>query len=288
VRCEDVRLDIEAYALGALEEREKLAVESHLETCEDCREIERAYRTAVDHLSLAIPLYRAPPRLRDRIMGGIGASRPILTPRSILHMRWWAGTAAAALLFIAIGGLAWAVTLSFEVRGLREDNQRLVELSELDTEQRTALLALQGDLNQARNEQKRMVTTIEEQATLLLVALDPELVPTELQGTQLAPQARCYYVWSRQQGLGALSCKDLPATSIGLSYQLWVTKGDKTIAAGAFVPRPNGIAQLLVKFPADAPGPVNNLWVTLEQSSATTRPSNQVILVEAPEQQAAR
>ena len=49
-----------------------------------------------------------------------------------------------------------------------------------------------------------------------------------------------------------------------MSYELWATKGDKTVPVGTFLPRYDGTASLLVKFPEAAQGPVSNLWVTLE------------------------
>ena len=124
---------------------------------------------------------------------------------------------------------------------------------------------------------------------MLVIAFDPDLIPTELQGTSVAPQSQCSYVWSSKQSVGALTCKGLPTTSFNVNYELWATKGDKTIAVGSFLPRSDGSAQLLVKFPADAPGPISNLVVTLEQQNAArNRPSGQVILEPSPVQQAFR
>ena len=75
-----------------------------------------------------------------------------------------------------------------------------------------------------------------------------------------------------------------------ITYELWATKGDKTLAVGTFLPRDDGTASLLVKFPTDAEGPVSNLWVTLEQQTSGTRarPSNEVVLFRSPDQQAQR
>jgi len=193
------------------------------------------------------------------------------------------------LVAVAVGGIVWAILLSAEVSRLRADNSQLAELSQLDTEQRTALLRLQGDLNSARTEQRKISTTLEEQATLIVIALDPALIPTELQGTSLAPQSRCNYVWSTKQSVGALTCREMPNTAFALIYELWATKGEKTVPLGTFMPRTDGTVQLLVKFPTDVEGPVSNLWVTLEQqASARSKPSSEVVLERAPVQQAAR
>jgi hypothetical protein len=289
VDCQDVRDDLEAYALGALDDEDVRRVEAHLPACVDCSEVVRAYRLAVDHLALAVPIYRAPSRIKPRLLSSVGSGRTFMLPR-ILTTRWALGTAAAFLIALAVGGTAWAIVLSSQVERLRDDNARLAELTQLDAEQRAALLRLQSDLSTARTEQRRLSTTLEEQATLLVLALDPDLLPTELQGTSLAPTARCGYVWSTMQSVGALTCTDLPSTAFTLTYELWVTKGDKTIALGTFLPRTDGSAQLLVKFPEDADGPVSNMWVTLEQQlgPSRSRPSAEVILQRAPDNQAAR
>jgi anti-sigma-K factor RskA len=288
LKCENIRDDLEAYVLGALEPEESRAVEAHVASCSDCAQIVRAYRLAVDHLALAVPLVKAPPRLKQRVLGGAGASWPFSLPR-ILTTRWAAGAAASVLLAFAIGGIAWAIVMSSQVEQLKRDNDALAELSQLDVEQRRALLRLQGDLSSARTEQRRMSTTLEEQATLLVLALDPELVPTDLEGTSLAPSASCSYVWSTKQSVGALTCRDLPGTSFTLTYELWVNKGDTTMAVGTFLPRNDGTAALLVKFPEDVEGPVNNLWVTLESLQVRrAQPSPEVILQRAPDNQANR
>jgi hypothetical protein len=193
------------------------------------------------------------------------------------------------LLAFAVGGLTWAIVLSSEVSKLKADNARLAVLTELDAEQRQALLQLEGKLNSAQTEQERISTTLEEQATFLTVALDPNLIPTELGGTNIAPKATCNYVWSTKQGLGALTCKDMPSTAFTLVYELWAIKGDRAIALGSFEPRLDGTASLLVKYPEFAEGPVTNLWVTMENSNALRNiPSSDVVLKPVPALQASR
>jgi hypothetical protein len=285
--CDDIREDLEAFALGVLDDARTDQVADHLTECRECSEIVYDYDMAIESLALAVPLHRANVRVRDRILGAIGAfPAPVF---SMMRRRWWAVSAAAVLLAFAIGGLTWAVVLSSEVSKLKEDNARLAELTELDAEQRAALLQLEGKLNNAETEQQRISTTLEEQATYITVALDPNLVPTELGGTDLAPRASCDYVWSKKQAVGALTCKDMPSTAFALVYELWAIKGDRAVALGAFLPRSDGTASLLVKYPQDAEGPVTNLWVTLEDANALRSvPSPEVVLKPLPALQASR
>ena len=262
-------------------------VADHLTECRECSEIVFDYDMAIESLALAVPFHRAHVRVKDRLLGGIGAfPAPVL---SMVRRRWWAVSAATLLLAFAIGGLTWAIVLSSEVSKLKEQNAQLAMLTELDAEQRAALLQLEGKLNSAQNEQQRISTTLEEQATFLTVALDPNLDPTELGGTTIAPRASCNYVWSEKQAVGALTCKDMPSTALTLVYELWAIKGDRSVALGAFVPRADGTASLLVKYPASAEGPVSNLWVTLEDANEIRSvPSAEVVLKPLPALQAAR
>ena len=288
VSCDELRDNLEAYALAALDEDEARLIDQHLEGgCEACGALLHDYELAVNQIALSTPLFKASPRLKQRIMGGVGV---VTTPAfAMMRPKWWAATAAAVLVAFAIGGTAWAIMLSSEVSRLRGDNQRLAQLTELDADQRNALLSLQGQIMSARSEQRRMSTTLEELATLTVVALDPDLIPTEMRGTTLAPEAACNYVWSSKQGVGALTCKNMPSTASSLVYELWASMGDKNVPLGSFQPRFDGTGQLLVKFPQNVDGQVNSMWVTLEElSTARNVPGTQVVLWPAPVQQAAR
>ena len=288
--CDELREDLEAYALGVLEHDRVHQVEAHLSRCEDCTAIVRDYQHAVDHLALAVPLYHASPRLKQRIMGGAAGFRPSAIPAA-LGRRWVMATAAVVVIGFAVGAIAWATALSLEVSNLKERNANLEAMSELDAEQRAAILKVQNELNSARNEQQEMSTTLDQYATLLKVALDPDLIPTELKGAEplASANASCSYVWSTKQSLGALTCKNLPSTTLALTYELWATKGGSTLALGSFEPRIDGTASLLVTIPNWAPGPVTSLWVTLESASGTRdKPSSQVVLQPVPSQNAQR
>jgi Anti-sigma-K factor rskA, C-terminal len=281
-----MREDLEAYALGALEHARAHEVAAHIAECDDCAEIVRDYQHAVAHLSLAVPLYRASPRLRARVMGGTGATNAV---SGALRRGWVMGAAAMVLVGLAIGGIVWASILSTQVSDLKDQNERLIALTDLDASQRAALLQMQTQLSSARSEQQRLSTTLEEYATLIKVALDPDLVPTELAGTPLASSSSCSYVWSVKQSLGALTCKNLPALGAASNYELWAAKGQDTLPLGTFAPRLDGTASLLVTFPGWANGPVTNLWVTLEANDASPNsPSQQVVLRPAPALQAQR
>jgi anti-sigma-K factor RskA len=283
--CAELRDELEAYALGALDSETARAASAHISECRECAALARAYKNAASYLSLSVPIYRASPRLKQRVMGGIGSWRS--AAMAVPMQGWWARAAAVLIMALLLGAASWVIMLSSEVADLKRDNERLAELTQLDSQQRQALFT---QLNSAKNEQIVMSSTLEEYATLLVVALDPDLIPSNLQGTVLASGATCNYVWSGSQNVGALTCKDLPNTGFSLTYELWASKGGQMVALGSFQPGTDGTAQMLVKFPQNTPdGPIGGYWVTLEQQGSNrSAPSQHVILQPAPSQQAAR
>jgi hypothetical protein len=289
--CEPVREDIEAYALGALDAFSTRRLEAHLRTCASCRDLVRAYALTVDQIALSTPIARAPARLKERVLGSVGAFRPTVTPATLVRTsRWWA---AAAVLFLAfgIGAVVWAFTLSAQVNDLKRDNAALAQLSQSDAEDRTRLLQVQADVNNAKSQQRAMEAVIADQQALIRLALDPDLIPTEMLGTTVAPQAYCRYVWSSSQSMGALNCQNVPSISFALTYQLWAVRGERVISFGTFTPRSDGTASLLYKPTGDGSGlgPITNLFVTLESASSIARqPSAEVILQRDSTELAAR
>jgi anti-sigma-K factor RskA len=99
-----------AYALDALDERERAAFEEHLQGCGRCRADLRWLAPAVDVLPAAVEQVEPPPELRGRILGAIEAEsggRPAAAARRSLWSRLVARPALAggmaAVLALAIG-----------------------------------------------------------------------------------------------------------------------------------------------------------------------------------------
>ena len=68
--------DLSAYILGALNPEEASAFESHLETCEHCREELIWLQPAVDLLPESVKQLDPPPELRERLLAEVGADAP--------------------------------------------------------------------------------------------------------------------------------------------------------------------------------------------------------------------
>jgi Anti-sigma-K factor rskA/Putative zinc-finger len=126
--CHDVREALPAYALGALDPEERLAVEHHLETCAGCRAALEPFANVATAMASAPPPVAPPPSLRARLLTEIQAPRPtppaaepapttVARRSGLLVPRWAAaGLAAAAVLLIA--GIA---VLALELSAVRQD-----------------------------------------------------------------------------------------------------------------------------------------------------------------------
>jgi anti-sigma factor RsiW len=120
-RHEEMRDDLAAYALGALDPGEAATVAEHLASCESCREYVRWLGPAVDLLPASVAQVEPPERLRESLMATVHAeaaeagSLPADEQPARRERRRWSGwggfllrpaTALAAVAVLAAGALA--------------------------------------------------------------------------------------------------------------------------------------------------------------------------------------
>lgn len=112
---------IAAYALDALDEREREEYEAHLRTCDRCRAELPALREAAAALAFAVESPPPPQRLRGRILEAARVERSNVVPlRPWRRLALAASAAAAAAAAIAIGLGIWGVSLSDDLDAQRE------------------------------------------------------------------------------------------------------------------------------------------------------------------------
>jgi anti-sigma-K factor RskA len=105
--------DVAAYALGALDEPEVQTFRAHLQGCAVCQDELAAFEQVVDILPASAPAYRAPRRLRRRVMHAVAqeprqqrapAPRRRALPRPVFAFGGAVGLAVAAVVVvIAVG-----------------------------------------------------------------------------------------------------------------------------------------------------------------------------------------
>ena len=114
---DELRDDLAAYALGALDEGESERLRAHLETCEGCRRQLRWLEPAIELLPRTVEQLVPPPRLRDSILDAVQAESPPAArepPRPAVAGRWrslgislWRpATAAVAAAMLVVGVVA--------------------------------------------------------------------------------------------------------------------------------------------------------------------------------------
>jgi anti-sigma-K factor RskA len=108
-----------AYALDALDERERAAYEEHLATCERCRAELGELQGVAAALAVAADGPAPPAELRGRIIDAARAERPNVVP---LRPRWAVPSAVAAAVAAcaAIGLGLWSVSLRNDLADARE------------------------------------------------------------------------------------------------------------------------------------------------------------------------
>jgi anti-sigma-K factor RskA len=163
-----------AYALDALDADERARYESHLATCERCREELQGFWQVSGSLARAAGGPAPPPELRERILAAAREERQNVVPLRPRRSRVLPAVAAvAAVALLAVG--AWGVSLSREL----DDAERL-----------TAVL---GDPN------ARTVASSEGHANLVVTpAGDAALIVRMLAP---APEGKDYEIWVLEDGV---------------------------------------------------------------------------------------
>lgn len=122
--CRQIRELIPAYALGALDPKDRDLVVRHLDSCPGCREELEAYRHLAEGLLHAPPPQQAPAELRSRVLDSLPerAERREWGPLSgHPRLAWVAAAAALAVLLLNL-------VLLYEVRALRAQQSQLQSL----------------------------------------------------------------------------------------------------------------------------------------------------------------
>jgi anti-sigma-K factor RskA len=166
-----------AYALDALDERDELAYEEHLRSCERCRDELAALTEAASSLAYAVETPAPPAALRGRILEQARAERSNVIP---LRTRRWAApattavAAVAAVVAVAVG--VWAVSLRSDLDETQEA---------LDRERDVAAVVSSGDARslELSGAEGRLVVARDGEAALLVSGLGE------------APDARQYEMW---------------------------------------------------------------------------------------------
>jgi anti-sigma-K factor RskA len=255
------------YALGALSEAERNALEAHLATCVECAREVREFAAVASGLAAAVPQVDPPAALRARVLNAAAArdpsprSEPIPFPpsapvrRSVLPA-WLASAAAIAAVALGLYSLSLRDRINRLEEDLREANARAAGV------ERELQIARAGGSN------ARQIATV----------LDaPDVRTIDLLGQKGAPAATGRAYWSPTRGL-VFTASNLPAPSVGRQYQLWVIpQGSQPVSAGMLDLEGGGLTMALVD--ASTASRVGTVAVTMEPAGGVPQPTSDPVLV---------
>ena len=257
-----------AYALGALDDDERVAFELHLATCDVCAAEVRAHREVTALLPYAMTGEPPSQGLRARVLAAAAASTgagpataargappaadvvpigqaPSARSRSARGARAWPGwlTAAAALLL--------AAGLGTQLRS-----------------ERAARASAEGALAQER-------ATGAEREALLASVLAPEVRTARLSATGQGPEVRL--IWNQREGVVILTAQALSPAPPGRTYQLWgIATGGRPQSLGLFDADSAGNARAVLRVPPDAAMDV--AAITVEPAGGSPGPTSTPVL----------
>lgn len=242
--------DLALYALGMLQGDQRRALETHLESCANCRRELELLRGDASLLALSTAGPMPPARARQRLLDSIARE-----PRRVNVVpparRWWIfvpSLAAAALALVLV--VFW-----LQNAALRQ------QMSQLQNEFSRQQIALQHA--------QEVVSTLTA-TDALRVTLVPAKSPPQ-------PQGRAIY----QQDRGSLifMASNMPPLPPKKAYELWLIppKG-KPIPAGLFTPDAHGSATVMN--PPMPPGTEAKAFaVTVEPEQGSSAPTTPIIMV---------
>ena len=262
-----------AESLTALDENEAQALESHLQSCLECRLELDEWQQSVAVLALSTTPLEPSPKLRVRMLESIKTEPDIETKsgnsngsrtakvlefvasysgKSPSIQKW--GAIAASLLFLAL--LISLVVL------WNESNATKHELARLS--------------NQIQ--QTVQLLTREQEAIAILTA--PGARVAELSGTDIVPSTHAILAYDKN-GRAILIVRGLPPPPAGKMYQLWFSARGRFLPGKVFTTGYSGEATLNEQVPAEALK-ASAFSVTVEPENGMRSPTGAVYLRSVP------
>ena len=236
------------YALGALDENERISFEEHLASCDICTAEVRELKDVAGLLATAAPPVTPPARLRDRILSDARAVRPIATATEA-----GSGTRDVGSATVPRTGPATPATR----RGLRlapwlataAAIVAAVYLGQQTRSERAARASAEQALASARRTLDSTGSALARRDSLIGLLVSPDVQAVSVSGSGPAPSAK--YFFDRRAGRIVIAASSLPPAAQGRTYQLWgIESGKPPVSLGTFNTDSSGRALASVAVPA--------------------------------------
>lgn len=230
-----------AYALGTLSEPDTAVVRDLVRSDREAAAELTAYHEIADLIALSVPLRRADPNLRSRVLAAARKDRSRQT-RRLDPRKWlpWAAAAAAITLLVA-----WGWGLQGDLERLQRNNAVLTAVVEAEAKRLQSLFETGGAVSpEALQLQMQSATSDLELA--LAVTTAPDVRSSLLRSTAAGHGAHGQFLWSADTGAGWLTANDLPQLGFGQVYEAWLLDERQAVSGGTFLPDDEGRAESLI------------------------------------------
>ena len=270
---EELRTNIDAWALGALPEAEAREVEAHLASCAACQAEAQAAGAVTAGLAAALPADRPSPAVRARLLAHAGRApvpldAPVRDTPLVVPIERGTSWASRTGWLVAAAALILSAYLTWDGMRLRD---RVATLSAALDEARALVASSESRVAQLQRAAERGTSA-------MAVLTSPDVARIALAGQADAPDARAVAYWSRSRGM-VFNASKLPPPPAGKTYQVWVVTSDPApLSAGLIDPDPEGDVEVVFATPPDIPQPVA-VAVTLEPAGGVPSPTGAKYLV---------
>ena len=244
MKCYEAEELIPAYLLGALDEHERAALETHMQGCPGCLALFYEESPATVTLSRLGDSLPAPLGLKQRIMAIVDSgARPKTRPDmaggilGLLRSSLRQPLAASAMAVVAISlvGLSLgALLLWMEVNELKDEDARLSA-------------SLREELGQMQEENQKISQLLFDQLDLAYVAAMPGVSTVMLDGAEASPKSRGMLMISPRATWAVLEALNLDPLPRDQAYQLWLMTNGAMESGGTFTVNSAGYGQLMVQ-----------------------------------------
>jgi anti-sigma-K factor RskA len=273
--CEQYQELLTAKALTALDAADARALNSHLETCADCRSEMIAWEDTVALIAMDAEPLEPSAELRERILASVRASKqPGGVAQRVEQAAHSPGRESKVFEFEQPRRNVWtplrtfgaiAATVVFAALIIS-----LVLLWRENQANRTQLALLGNEINQMRGQVDRVRSMGE-------LMTSPEGHMAKLSGTNVAPGAHAMLAYDKN-GHAMLMAKGLPAAPEGMAYQLWFIKDNKKMPGKVFTTDAAGNGMLDDQIPEVARNAAV-FAITLEPKSGVQAPTGSIYLL---------
>ncbi len=239
--CDAIRELIPEYAFGLTDSEETHLVESNLAYCPEAADQLADFRRIQAEMRAGVPQLEPPAYLAERLMAAIAVPAEVERPsRPRIHRLWWAVAAAV---------IALVITNAYWFKQVNDLIQHEKELAAQITQPNSFVLASTANLRWVR-----------------------------LPPSQQNADTNAFMMWDAESEIGLLYARGFPKLAAGMTYQLWLTRGDVKVSAGTFRVDQDGQGALLfhVTEPID-----KYTWarITAEPESGSDTPKGNIIVV---------